>query len=74
MSDPPTGMRTVCTASNNYKNALGTDYMKCFNPLQLIRNANGSASGISITNAFNYFSVMSQFDFTCGAGFGSKFF
>lgn len=70
MSDPPTGLRTVCSAAQQFKNVLARDYERCMRPLELMRNDDGTATNVTRTMAYNYFSAMTGFDFTCGVGFG----
>ncbi|VDM85175.1 unnamed protein product [Strongylus vulgaris] len=52
----------------NYSNR--NEYANCANnPLGLIVDKNGTATGITEDQAFGYTKIFNQFDFSCGAGF-----
>ncbi|WKY15041.1 hypothetical protein Q1695_000505 [Nippostrongylus brasiliensis] len=72
-SEQESGMMKTCDGFKYYKTCYNSrnDYANCANnPLGLIIDQNGTATGISAAAAFGYTKIFNQFDFSCGAGYG----
>ncbi|KAK0396769.1 hypothetical protein QR680_001846 [Steinernema hermaphroditum] len=62
------GLREICGAFNAYRKSFD-DLTKCARVVELLRDANGYATGVTRQQAFEYFSLMNQLDYTCGGGY-----
>ncbi|EYB96855.1 hypothetical protein Y032_0146g2537 [Ancylostoma ceylanicum] len=70
--DKAQGLANTCVAFKYYKTCFNgrDDYANCANnPLGLLVDQNGTATGITEDQAFGYTKIFNQFDFSCGAGF-----
>ncbi|KAK5964869.1 hypothetical protein GCK32_006717 [Trichostrongylus colubriformis] len=66
------GMAKVCMSFKYYKTCFSNhdDYSNCANnPLGLLVDQNGTATGITEYQALGYTKIFNQFDFSCGAGY-----
>uniref|UniRef100_A0A1I7Z400 DUF19 domain-containing protein n=1 Tax=Steinernema glaseri TaxID=37863 RepID=A0A1I7Z400_9BILA len=64
----PFGLREVCGAFRTYRVSF-SDISRCARVVELLRDANGYATGVTRQQAYDYFSFMSQLDYTCGGGY-----
>ncbi|ETN70602.1 hypothetical protein NECAME_04882 [Necator americanus] len=75
--DKAQGMADTCMAFKYYKTCYNSraDYANCANnPLGLLIDQNGTATGITEDQAFGYTKIFNQFDFSCGAGYAGDVF
>uniref|UniRef100_A0A8L8JZF4 Leishmanolysin n=1 Tax=Heligmosomoides polygyrus TaxID=6339 RepID=A0A8L8JZF4_HELPZ len=63
--DKAAGLSHSCMAFKYYK----TCFSCASNPLGLLIDQNGTATGITQDQAFGYTKIFNQFDFSCGAGY-----
>ncbi|CAI4232137.1 unnamed protein product [Auanema sp. JU1783] len=66
------GVQTTCNAFKSFKTCfINSDhYYNCVqDPLKLLIDSNGTATGITREQSYGYDKIFNQFDFACGAGF-----
>uniref|UniRef100_A0A7I4Y321 Secreted protein n=1 Tax=Haemonchus contortus TaxID=6289 RepID=A0A7I4Y321_HAECO len=66
------GLAKICMSFKYYKTCFSNrnEYANCANnPLGLLVDQNGTATGITEYQALGYTKIFNQFDFSCGAGF-----
>jgi len=63
------GYRRVCRGVKQFKSYMYDSYDQCVNVLTLIADDNNTATGVSEADARFYISILTQFDFACGAGY-----
>uniref|UniRef100_A0AC35U8V0 Secreted protein n=1 Tax=Rhabditophanes sp. KR3021 TaxID=114890 RepID=A0AC35U8V0_9BILA len=63
------GLRDACNGLKAYKSTLGSNYGFCMDPLRLIVDDTGKATGVTILGARQYVGIIDQLEFACGGGY-----